>query len=571
MSLFSRRNARSTQASISLRRRPSVEVLESRVVPYATSGNAWPHPNLVTISFEPDGTNLGGVSSNLFATFNAKWATSIWENQILRAAQVWAQQTNLNFSVITDNGAGIGTGSYQQGDSSFGDIRIGGFNFGTSTLASAYLPPPVNNYSIAGDIQFNTGQTFNIGTTYDLFTVASHEIGHALGLLHSSVSTAVMYSFYNTRKTALASDDISGIKAVYSGARTQDAYDAAAANGTFSTATNLQSQISTSKLTALVSNLDLTTTSDLDYYTFTAPSGTNSSFTVTVQSKGLSLLGPSVTVYAADQTTVLGTSSGTDRTGNTLTLTIGSVSASQKFYVKVASADTSAFGTGAYALVLNFSTGAAPTVTPPNTQTLNGSPLSSGGGQPENTGHDTFPNVAGKAAIDQSSVNEAIRLAVTRVREWGGNAGAAMPDRTVLVPSKATQVDAPGVSSRAVRLSGSSAVPMLASIGEPDVSELPRSVSPPSSDEDVGIGDEAAPPARPPEWLTPLGRDAYFADATRDDESADSQEWLAENLSESSNIWSACVAVAMAHLVMQPEKLPDQSPERERRVRPTDR
>src|SRR6516162_10372534 len=79
----------------------AVESLEARVVPYATSGNAWPHPNLVTISFEPDGTNLGGVSSNLFATFNAKFGSNVWENQILRAAQVWAQQTGLNFSFIT--------------------------------------------------------------------------------------------------------------------------------------------------------------------------------------------------------------------------------------------------------------------------------------------------------------------------------------------------------------------------------------------------------------------------------------------------------------------------------------
>src|SRR5205807_2809369 len=122
-----------------------VEQLESRLVPYTTSGNAWPHANLVTLSFVPDNTNLGGVNSNLFATFNAKWSTTTWENQILRAAQVWAQQTNLNFSVITDNGAQIGAGNYQQGDPNMGDIRIGGYNFQSSTLAAAYLPPPVNN------------------------------------------------------------------------------------------------------------------------------------------------------------------------------------------------------------------------------------------------------------------------------------------------------------------------------------------------------------------------------------------------------------------------------------------
>ncbi len=57
---------------------PRLEQLESRVVPYVTSGNAWPVPQLITLSFMPDGTNLGGVTSNLMSTFNAKWATSTW-------------------------------------------------------------------------------------------------------------------------------------------------------------------------------------------------------------------------------------------------------------------------------------------------------------------------------------------------------------------------------------------------------------------------------------------------------------------------------------------------------------
>ena len=85
-----------SRSSLAHRAQLRVEQLESRLVPYTTSGNAWPHANLVTLSFVPDNTNLGGVNSNLFATFNAKWSTTTWENQVLRAAQVWAQQTNLD-------------------------------------------------------------------------------------------------------------------------------------------------------------------------------------------------------------------------------------------------------------------------------------------------------------------------------------------------------------------------------------------------------------------------------------------------------------------------------------------
>ena len=40
------------------RARLAVEQLEAREVPYNVSGGAWVHPELVTISFVPDGTFL---------------------------------------------------------------------------------------------------------------------------------------------------------------------------------------------------------------------------------------------------------------------------------------------------------------------------------------------------------------------------------------------------------------------------------------------------------------------------------------------------------------------------------
>src|SRR5205807_2209972 len=101
---------------------------------------------------------------------------------------------------------------------------------------------------------------------YDLFTVAAHEVGHALGLLHSTIGTAVMYGSYNGVKSALTSDDISGIRSMYSSgnARTGEV----GANDTVATATDVTSSIDTTALTALVTSLDVTSTSDLDYYTF---------------------------------------------------------------------------------------------------------------------------------------------------------------------------------------------------------------------------------------------------------------------------------------------------------------
>jgi hypothetical protein len=357
-------------------------------VPYAASGNCWLHPELITISFVPDGTVVahnssgGNIISNLFATFNARWAQATWQNVILKAAQVWAQQANINFAVVTDDGSPAGSGALQQGAANFGDIRIGGYNFNSgTTLASTFYPQTANNYSVAGDMNFNTAQNFNIGTTYDLFTVAVHEIGHALGLGHSAVSTADMYGVYLSAKTALGCDDVNGIRAIY-GARPSDG-----TNNSFTSATDVSSLIDPAALTAVVNNQNITSTSASDYFTFTAPAGSAGAMTVTVQSTGLSLFTPSVTVYAADQMTVLGSATytpppGAVRNGATLSVNVGGVTPGSAYYVVVQGADATAWSTGKYALALNLGTGANPTVTTSNTQTANGSPLSSGGGIP---------------------------------------------------------------------------------------------------------------------------------------------------------------------------------------------
>jgi hypothetical protein len=380
-----------------LRVSPHLEGLETRVVPYTTSGNLWPNPQLLTLSFVPDGTNLGGQGSNLFSAFNSKFGSaSTWENIILKAAQQWAAQTNINFAVVNDNGAPDGSGLYQQGDPAMGDIRIGGYNFGNSTLAQAYMPPAINNYSIAGDIAFNTGQTFNIGTTYDLFTVAMHEVGHALGLKHSTLISANMYSAYNGVKSGLTADDISGIRNIYSNNNPRLADQFGSANGSFATAADITAYVNGSTDTALVTNLDITQAGQKEYYKLTAPLGTLGTVTIDVQSSGLSLLAPTVTVYAADQTTVLGTASGAGQYGTTLTVNlVNKVSAGQVIYLKVGGADNTALGTGHYALAMSFALFAPPMVPLPNTQVLNGTPLSGGGGSPNTESQEFAADVIG--------------------------------------------------------------------------------------------------------------------------------------------------------------------------------
>ena len=92
-----------------------------------------------------------------------------------------------------------------------------------SDLAHSFFPAGVNPDPIAGDIHFDDAETWTIQMTgiwlvspeKELFTVAMHEAGHALGLEHSDVPNALMYSFYDKPFTELHSDDIAAIQSLY--------------------------------------------------------------------------------------------------------------------------------------------------------------------------------------------------------------------------------------------------------------------------------------------------------------------------------------------------------------------
>jgi len=403
MPLFCRAAGKQPAGPPGRRARPRLEELEERWVPYAASGNAWPHPELITLSFVPDGTLMasgsgGSVYSNMFSKFNGRWAAAQWQAEVVKAAQVWAQYANINFDVVSDNGTTSGQGSYQQGDPGMGDLRISGYGFSSNYLALGYLPPPGNNYSVGGDIALNTNVAYNIGSTYDLQTVALHEIGHALGLLHSTLRTADMYPIYAGAFSELTTDDISGIRAIY-GARQPDAREGLLGNDTFLTAYSLTSQINATTKAAQVGNLDITTTSDVDCFSFVAPAGSSGTMTVSVQSAGLSLLRPDLSVYDALGNMLAWNYASDTYDGSTVTLTVSGVSAGQTYYVQVMGADTTAFGTGKYALTVNLGTGAMPAVSLPNTLTANGAVLSGSGGLANFTGN--LDTMAANAKVER--------------------------------------------------------------------------------------------------------------------------------------------------------------------------
>ena len=155
----------------------------------------------------PQGVQL----SYFFTTLTPKLPQSTVQSEIVRAFEEWAKYAALFFRPGTVAAAprtiGVLFASGQHGD---------GFNFDGpgGTLAHTFYPAPPNPESIAGDMHFDAAEAWDNRQQIDLYSVALHEAGHALGLGHSDKPGAVMYPYYRIN-AQLANDDIAGIRALY--------------------------------------------------------------------------------------------------------------------------------------------------------------------------------------------------------------------------------------------------------------------------------------------------------------------------------------------------------------------
>lgn len=86
-----------------------------------------------------------------------------------------------------------------------------------NTLAHAFYPPPCGGAN-AGALHYDDAETWGLAHSpqrFDTETVALHEIGHLLGLDHSTVAGAVMFASYGGERRQLTQDDIDGIRRLY--------------------------------------------------------------------------------------------------------------------------------------------------------------------------------------------------------------------------------------------------------------------------------------------------------------------------------------------------------------------
>lgn len=90
--------------------------------------------------------------------------------------------------------------------------------FEEDELAHGFYPPPSTTYGdLAGDLHIRSNMDWSVdgSTAYDLETTALHEIGHILGLGHTTNESSVMFRRYSGIRKSLTQDDIDGVCSLY--------------------------------------------------------------------------------------------------------------------------------------------------------------------------------------------------------------------------------------------------------------------------------------------------------------------------------------------------------------------
>ena len=159
-----------------------------------------------------DGPGLGRADLKYaWVHLTEKLASDAAEAEIVRAFNEWAKYAKLTFSPST-NATGNQTLAVLFASGEHGDAYP--FDGPGGVLAHTFYPFPINPEPIAGDLHFDNDENWKIGADVDVFSIALHETGHALGLGHSDKPGAVMYPYYHI-VTALTQEDIGAILQLY--------------------------------------------------------------------------------------------------------------------------------------------------------------------------------------------------------------------------------------------------------------------------------------------------------------------------------------------------------------------
>ncbi|MCY2962435.1 MAG: matrixin family metalloprotease, partial [Planctomycetota bacterium] len=329
----------------------AVLALESRELLSATTGLVWDNAAALTLSFAPDGTDVSGQSSDLYSALAPLGDVKIWQKAILNAVQGWVVKANLNVGVVSDTGAPLGAGGPFQGDTRFGDIRIAGAQMSPDVLALSIPADGMLAGTWSGDIVLNTAVTLN--SLDELSVIASHEIGHVLGLEENANPDSPLYSNLTPGSVATpTADDIAALRQLY-GTRLADRNDRSHSNETPQSATKLRLPDSFDGSTPLISFGDITRIGDVDYLAVPNLAGYVGPRTFEVRTGGISLLNARLTVVDL-KGNVVGRATSTGAAGETLSVQVTQSDANTRYLVRIESATSDSYGIGSYTLVAKF-------------------------------------------------------------------------------------------------------------------------------------------------------------------------------------------------------------------------
>ena len=159
-----------------------------------------------------DGPGQGGAELTYFIGRAPDGISqSQFESTIEQALKVWADVVDVKF-----------TQTNQAGLSDSLDFTSRPIDGQGGTLARAYFPDDVNPSRIAGDVEFDSNDSWEVGNArggraFDLLYVAVHEIGHALGIEHIHSHSAVLAPSVHANQTfeGLSQHDIDAAMEIY--------------------------------------------------------------------------------------------------------------------------------------------------------------------------------------------------------------------------------------------------------------------------------------------------------------------------------------------------------------------
>jgi Ca2+-binding RTX toxin-like protein len=217
-STFRRRMAWARQTSVAAECL-EIRMLLSGILPHAmwAQGASFGRPDhhgRGDDSFGWDGAGRGSAALTYFlgdVPGSFSLSTADVQTAITQAFDVWSAVVDVSFAQTTTPGLSDSI-----------DITFDNIDGTGSTLAFAYFPDDVNSNPLAGDIQFDTSETWEIGNdqgsaAFDFLLVAVHEVGHAIGLDHSDIADSVMFPSSGASDffTALDATDVAAARAIY--------------------------------------------------------------------------------------------------------------------------------------------------------------------------------------------------------------------------------------------------------------------------------------------------------------------------------------------------------------------